>query len=66
MIWNITYRETVVTPLNTTLQIVQIERDDGCALVLERIATENDMTKIDMAALAFANYGEIIDPNNID
>ena len=65
MLWNITYRETVVTPLRT-LQIVHIERNDGSALVLERIATENDMTKIDMAALAFANYGEIIDPNNID
>jgi len=65
MIWNITYWETVVTPLRT-LQIVHIEKNDGIALVLERIATENDMTKIDMAALAFSNYGEIIDPNNID
>jgi hypothetical protein len=65
MLWNITYRETVVTPLRT-LQVVHIERDDGCVLVLERLALEDEMTKADMAALAFADCGEIIDPNNID
>ena len=66
MLWTITYRETLVTPLNTTLQVVHIERDDGCAIVLERLALEDEMTKADIAALAFADYGEIIDPNNID
>lgn len=65
MIWTITHRETVVTPLKT-LQIVHIERDDGCAIVLERLALEDEMTKADMAALAFADCGEIIDPNDID
>jgi hypothetical protein len=65
MIWIVTYRETVERPAGS-MQVVHIERDDETALVLERPAAHEDVSKADMAALALAQYGEIIDPNNID
>ena len=65
MLWIITHKETVETPRGA-MQVIHIEREDETALVLERSAAEEDMTKAEMAALAFAQYGEIIDPNNID
>ena len=66
MLWIITHKETVETPRGA-VQVVHIEREDEeIALVLERPATDDDMTKAEMAALALAQDGLIIDPNNID
>jgi hypothetical protein len=65
MIWIVTYRETVERPAGS-MQVVHIERDDETALVLERPAAHDDINSSEIAALAFAQYGLIIDSNNID
>ncbi len=65
MIWIVTYRETVERP-SGLVQVVHIERDDGNALVLERAADHDDINNIEIANLALAQYGLIIDSNNID
>jgi hypothetical protein len=66
MLWIVTHKETAERP-SGAVQVVHIEsHDEENALVLERPAAHDDMTKADMAALAFEQYGEIIDPNNID
>ena len=66
MIWIITYKDTYETPRGA-VQVVHIEREDEeITLVLERPATDDDMTKAEMSALALTQDGLIIDPNNID
>jgi hypothetical protein len=66
ILWIITHKETVETPRGA-VQVVHIEREDEeITLVLERPAADDDMTKAEMSALAFAQDGLIIDYNDID
>ena len=65
MLWIITYSETVERP-SGAVQAVHIEAEDGIALVLERPAIFDEITKADLSALALAQYGVTINPYDID